>query len=260
MLNNFNTTAKPFQGNCKADNHVSFMEAGPSSQFLSKHDKIDLQRALAESAKIKKFATKPILSLVLSMLTSTIAFANNDSFDFHFYGSPYTSIQMGVTDKPYDNFEGRKFMGRLAYGYLWNASSRLNYGLEGGVNVHENAHFYTATNAYPRSFSPGTLKKIGLDALAVLDFYASSKLDIFAKAGPAFVFEKFNYASPVGQPQKSHVDRGAIKYAYGAGYDITPKTNIFIVREMQTQRKNRELTESMVPISSTSIGIKHMFC
>jgi len=205
---------------------------------------------------MKNNIKKTIFSLMASMALSSTAFAcpPNSLVD-----SPYMSAQMGVADKPYSNYESKKFTGRVAYGYLWQANEIVKLGLESGFNMFENNH-YVGNNAVPTSGYQGTVKRVGFDILGVLDFYATSRLDLFAKAGPSYTFQKFKYTSSANEPAKSHKDVAALKFAVGMGYDISENTNVYLTREFQTKQKHSVLENSTVPADSTSIGVRYKFC
>jgi hypothetical protein len=199
---------------------------------------------------------KTIFTLMASTVLSGATFAcpPNTLLD-----SPYVSAQLGVADKPYSNYESKKFTGRVAYGYLWNPNEIVKLGLETGFNLLENNH-YVGNTGVPASGYQGTVKRFGFDILGVLDFYATQRLDLFAKAGPSFTFQKFKYTSTANQPAKSHKDVAALKFAVGVGYDINENTNIYLAREFQTKQNHSVLENSTVPADSTSIGVRYKFC
>lgn len=205
---------------------------------------------------MKSNIKKTLFSLLATYVLSSTAFAcpPNTLLD-----SPYVSAQMGVSDKPYANYESKKFVGRVAYGYLWNPNEIVKLGLEAGANMFENNH-YVGNTGVPASGYQGTVKRFGFDILGVLDFYATQRLDLFAKAGPSYTFQKFKYTSTANEPAKSHKDVVALKFAVGVGYDVSENINLYLTREFQTKQKHSVLENSTVPADATSIGVRYKFC
>lgn len=206
---------------------------------------------------MKNQIKKTIFSLLASsaFLSTAFACAPNSLID-----SPYVSAQFGVSDKPYANFESKKFTGRVAYGYLWNMNEQFQLGMEGGLNAYENAHYSYANVAAPRVAATGTLKRAAFDLLGVANFYASTRLDLFAKAGPVFTHQRFKYSSPTNQPVSSHTDKTALKLVMGVGYDINEQANIYLSRDFQTSHRHQPIERSSIKANATSIGIRYKFC
>lgn len=94
----------------------------------------------------------------------------------------------------------------------------------------------------------------------MLDFYATTHLDIFAKAGPAFNFQRFKYTNSNGETAKAHKDAAALKFAVGLGYDISENVNLNLTREFQTKQKHDVLERSTIPANATLIGLRYKFC
>lgn len=142
---------------------------------------------------------------------------------------------------------------------MWNPNEIVKLGLETGFNMFENNHYF-GNAGVPAFGYQGTVKRFGFDILGVLDFYATQRLDLFAKAGPSYTFQKFKYTSTANEPAKSHKDVAVIKFAVGVGYDTSKNTNIYLSREFQTKQKHSVLENSTVPAEATSIGLRYKFC
>ncbi|MCS5710451.1 outer membrane protein [Candidatus Berkiella aquae] len=170
--------------------------------------------------------------------------------------TPYVSAQIEIAEKPYSDFEARKAQGRVAAGYQWGYDQDTKVGIEGGINFFENAH-YTISNQAANDV--GSVRRIGLDALAVLDVYVTPVVDFFAKAGPSATFQKFKY-NHNGMTSENHKDGLAAKFVLGVGYDVTPNVNAYLAHEFQTSHRHDEMEHSRLPTNNTAIGIRYHFC
>ncbi|HRE31644.1 MAG TPA: outer membrane beta-barrel protein, partial [Candidatus Berkiella sp.] len=183
-----------------------------------------------------------IFSLLVSSIMPTV-YACVPEFMLE---TPYVSAQIGLAEKPYSDFEARKAQGRVAVGYQWGYDQDIKAGFEGGINFFENAHFVISNQDIN---DVGLVKRIGLDALAVLDVYVTEGVDLFAKAGPSATFQKFKY-NYNGMAAENHKNGLAAKFVLGVGYDVTPNLNAYLAHEFQTSHRHDEMEHSRLPTNN----------
>lgn len=154
------------------------------------------------------------ISLLLSLiLLSNAAFA-----------TPYLSGQVGYmgagNNNPFSNiFDGNTYSAtytsRVAAGYLWDVNPCLKVGLETGVMTSM------------------------VDLLGVVDFYATQKVDVFAKAGTQYIRHAYDHFSP--------------KAAVGIGYDVLENVNVNLSLD------HTFLSHHQGDISALMAGVKFNF-
>ncbi len=138
---------------------------------------------------------------------------------------PFISGQIGLSgygdNNIYKNFDNDHNInlggtGRLAAGYLWDLNDFLKLGLEAGANVNQNVSIFKSYRGYNIE-----TKRWSIDTLAVADFFVTPQVDMFVKAGFAYVKQ-----SLPGNFWISSNHAVAPKGAAGVGYNITPNVNL----------------------------------
>jgi outer membrane immunogenic protein len=182
---------------------------------------------------------------------------------------PYISGQVGAfgygeknnpIENLFDNDDEIRATGRLAGGYTWDVNDCLKVGLEAGVNGFEDVDSsiifadFNSINVIDLEYS-----RWSLDALAVVDYQATQKFDLFAKAGPAYVREKVAIDTFGVEFSRSH---GTVvpKAIVGVGYDVTNNVNLNLSLSHEFKRDNQNSIFDAVPSTTSAlVGLQYNF-
>jgi opacity protein-like surface antigen len=129
-------------------------------------------------------------------------------------------------DNIFDNEFDLKATGRISAGYLWHANPCLKVGLETGFQGYSNLTIEDSDDFLSASYK---YKRSTFDVLGVLDYSANSKINLFAKAGPAYVMQKETISFADNYYNYSFTDSSNVvvpKAAVGVGYNINPALNV----------------------------------
>lgn len=188
-------------------------------------------------------------------------------------GAPYISGQVGMVgfgdhDNPYSNITGKdsdiKATGRVAGGYLFDVNNCLKVGLEAGLNGFGKEKFTTTilTDQGNTTLNQ-TWRRTSVDTLAVLDYQVTPEVNLFAKAGPAFVREKLSQQMVFSTANVSLQGAGSLsncrvtpKAVIGAGYNVTESVNLNLALSHEFKRDankfvNNSLYANAMPSSTT---------
>jgi len=194
-----------------------------------------------------KNLTKSILLSSVLVVSSTCALA-----------APYVSGQLGsygygdnnVFENTFDNEDGHGVTGRLAAGYRWDISEILKIGVEAGINGYQNKNI-------DAGLIDVSLKRFSTDALGVLTVYPTSKFNLFAKGGAAYVRQKLSVSGSMFRLNVRE-DNIVPKAAVGVGYDICPNINVNLSLNHEFNRDKMVTfvsdTNPMVKVTGPSIN------
>lgn len=129
-------------------------------------------------------------------------------------------------DNIFDNEFDLKATGRISAGYLWHANPCLKMGVETGFQGYSNLTIEDSNDFFSASYK---FKRSTFDVLGVLDYSANSKLNLFAKAGPAYVMQKESISYTDYPYTYSFTDKSNVvvpKAAVGIGYNVSPALNV----------------------------------
>jgi outer membrane immunogenic protein len=183
------------------------------------------------------------------------------------FAGPYAAIEAGVNgygnNNIYENFfetESNGPVGRLSAGYLWDLNNRLGVGLETGFSKYFKDLKVNGRDWWSDSSWNVCYKRWDVDLLGVVDFHATEKFNIFAKAGAAYVNQKIS-GTIFEQNTTYHLSNSDIdnivspKAVIGMGYDVTDNVNLNLSLN-HTIDINRD-----VDLGATAVlaGIKYNF-
>lgn len=163
---------------------------------------------------------------------------------------PYLGLQAGVGgvgdyDHVFGNFKrhtdenDQKTTGRISAGYLADISnSRFKVGIESGLqgSLPFKANDYWDTK----------IKRWSFDIVGVADFYATPKLDLFAKLGAAYTSHHISSNDFYSETIHETVPKAAL----GIGYDVTPcvNLNLSLSHEFSDNANVPSLTAALVGV------------
>lgn len=192
--------------------------------------------------------------LVIGLLSSTLLLSQTA------FAAPYISAQAGVyglgENNPIKNiFDNEDDIdlgatGRLSAGYLWDINNCLKLGAEAGFTAYQQVEL--AEN----DFFSVKAKRWSGDVLAVADFYATQNLDLFAKAGGAYVKQSYpinflGFQDTVSD--KKVVPKGVV----GVGYNLNPDLNLNFSLNHEFKKEN---SDTFIPgASSALVGLRYSF-
>lgn len=147
------------------------------------------------------------------------------------YGASDTN---SISGNLFDNDDNalRAATGRIGAGYLWNAERCLKLGLEAGFQGYQNQDIQVDpyfNYKYQRS---------SFDFMAVADFTPNSKIDIFAKVGPAFVMQKHNFYVPYYYAYSESENVTVPKAVVGIGYNVNEAINLNLSLNHEFKKTN----------------------
>jgi outer membrane immunogenic protein len=182
------------------------------------------------------------------------------------FAGPYAAIEAGVNgygnNNIYENFfetESNGPVGRLSAGYLWDLNNRLGVGLETGFSKYFKDLKANGTDWWSDTSWNASYKRWDVDLFGVVDFHATEKFNIFAKAGAAYVNQKIS-GSIFTQDTTYHIsDTDNIvspKAVIGMGYDVTDNVNLNLSLN-HTIHINR--AQSDLGATAVLAGIKYNF-
>lgn len=145
----------------------------------------------------------------------------------------YVSAEVGVVDTTlsygYADSHKTTLVGRVATGYLWEnpVNDRWQYGFEIGFeNFNKvNKHFQDIDVKY---------HQFQVDALGVVDYSLSEKVDFFAKLGLAYAKRKLSAESETSfifSQYNGVFHDGFAKGVVGVGYNLTEHVNLNVSME-----------------------------
>ncbi|MFI4937096.1 MAG: outer membrane protein [Candidatus Berkiellales bacterium] len=186
------------------------------------------------------------------------------------YSAPYISGQLGVVGygnnaifkNLFDNDDQYAASGRVAAGYLWDINNCLKMGLETGFTINSDKNLDTVD--FWNNHIDVDYKRWSADLLGVVDFYATERFDLFAKAGVAYVSEKVEarISNPWGVNVSGSVsnEKYVPKAVIGAGYNVTNNVNLNVSLNHEFDRNSRSDFSLSVPgATSVLAGIKYTF-
>lgn len=149
--------------------------------------------------------------------------------------APYLSAQVGTfgAGDIENSLHEEGELTRLAAGYSWNTTQKIRIGLESAVTLFRETHFSIAYQPYStwshtrEAYNiDGSSKRLNFDLLAVFDFYATKKFDLFVKAGQGYQQRKFKSESDNLAFSSATTNVSGFKMALGLGYDIIKNLNL----------------------------------
>ncbi|MFO1257963.1 MAG: outer membrane beta-barrel protein [Gammaproteobacteria bacterium] len=163
---------------------------------------------------------------------------------------PYLGLQAGVAgigdnDHVFGNFKihgsesDQRATGRISAGYLADIpNSRFKIGVESGLQ--------SSLPFKSNDYWDVKVKRWSFDILAVADFYATEKLDLFAKLGAAYTSHRISS----GYFYSASFNETVPKAGIGIGYDVTPcvNFNLSLNHEFSDNAKVPSLTSALVGI------------
>lgn len=196
-----------------------------------------------------KKTNKIVLSLSLLLLSSS-AFAN-----------PYITGQAGAfgygKNNPvkniFDNDDDIRATARIGGGYQWDMNNCLKLGAEAGFNGFQDIK----DRDYP--LAQAKLSRWSVDALAVADYLVTSDIDLFAKAGPAYVHQKAS-VNLLGN-EFSHTHSAIVpKAVIGVGYNVADNVNVNLSLNHEFKRDNQDsIFDALPATTSAMVGVKFNF-
>ncbi len=173
------------------------------------------------------------------------------------YGAPYLNIQGGIVASNLDSdfFKGKhetRPTGRISGGFLGCVTDNLQLGMEAGAQAFKNQKNILHPNA------PGHLSRWSMDVLGVVDFYTSSNLNFFGKAGFAYVRQ--STSADISGFQFSHIKNAIVpEVSLGVGYTLTDNFNVNLSLSNQFSRKDKTVANSAPSAASMMVGVKYSF-
>src|SRR5579872_6891341 len=180
--------------------------------------------------------------------------------------SPYVTANVGIygagqDNNPFsnlfDNDDDLRATGRIAVGYQWRVEPTFLLAIEGGINGFQD-HEQDATVI---TTDDTTLRyhRFSVDVLAVFDYYLVPCVDLFIKAGPAYVHQEASAEHEVADVSAEHSSVTG-KLVVGAGYAFNRKisANLTLSHEFEKDEGYRDV-DSFPSASSLMLGIKYNF-
>ncbi len=193
---------------------------------------------------------KKSIKMLLPLIATNFLFSNNA------LAAPYISGQVGVygygNNNPYNNLTDNDndiaLTGRVGAGFLGSLSENVKVGIESGYTA--NKHISIGDNLVSIE-----AKRWSIDLLGVLDLYASQNVDVFAKAGVAYVKQEYPFFLDSARIGSINSDELVPKAVVGFGYNITKNTNLNLSVNHEFQKE-----EDLLPgATSLMAGIRFSF-
>lgn len=166
---------------------------------------------------------------------------------FDFNNNPFSNVL--------ENGHERHMNARLGAGYLWDVNERLKMGAESGFNRY--AHIKEPLKISAELYSTH-LSRWSLDGLAVVDFYTTPALDLFAKVGFAYINQKSSVE--IDGYKLIHEEKRVVpKLALGTGYQLTPNLNAHLSLHHEFAHSHSKTVASVLSASALLIGVNYAF-
>lgn len=183
------------------------------------------------------------------------------------FAGPYAAIEGGVNgyggNNIYDNFfesEGKGPVGRLSAGYLWDLNDRFQIGLETGFSKYFKDLKANGTDWWNDTSWNARYKRWDVDLLGVVDFHATERFNLFAKAGAAYANQKTSASIFMQNTTYTYSDTDNIvspKAVIGMGYDVTDNVNLNLSLNHTIHINRRD--NSDLGATAVLAGIKYNF-